>query len=72
MKGTKRARKVGLFAALGGVAEAIAGVALGVSVGDDRFLNLMLFGKVEEGRDELMYPVGVDGDNHPSRLFWIL
>ena len=34
---------MGLLAALGGVAEAIAVVALGVSVGVDGFLNLVPF-----------------------------
>ena len=43
VKRTKGTREVGLFAALGGVAEALAVVALGVSVGVDGFLNLEPF-----------------------------
>ena len=62
-------RRVGLLAALGGVAEAVAVIALGVSVGVDGFLNLEPFGEEEEGRQEFLYVVGVDGDNHRSRLF---
>ena len=59
---------MGLLAALGGVAQAVAVVALGVSVGVDSFLNLEPFGEEEEGGKEFMYVVGVDGDNHRSRL----
>ena len=44
---------MGLFAALGGVAEAIAVVALGVAIGVDGFLNLEPFGEEEEGRKQL-------------------
>ena len=69
VKRTKGARGVGLFAALGGVAEAVAVVALGVPVGVDGFLNLESFREEEEGREEFLYVVGVDGDNHRSRLF---
>ena len=60
---------MGLLAALGGVAEAVAVVTLGVSVGVDGFLNLEPFGEEEEGREESLYVVGVDGTNHRSRLF---
>ena len=69
VKRTKGARRVGLFAALGGVAEAVAVVALGVSVGVDSSLNLKSFREEEEGREEFLYVVGVDGDNHRSPLF---
>ena len=69
VKRTKGARGVGLLAALGGVAETVAVVALGVSVGVDGLLNLEPFREEEEGREELLYVVGVDGDNHRSRLF---
>ena len=50
---------MGLLAALGAVAEAVAVVALGVSVGIDGFLNLEPFGEEEEGRNEFLYVVGV-------------
>ena len=69
VKRTEGARGVGLLTALRGVAEAVAVVTLGVSVGVDGFLNLEPFGEVEEGREEFLYVVGVDGDNHRSRLF---
>ena len=59
---------MGLLAALGGVAETVAVVALGVSVGVDGFLNLERFREEEEGREEFLYVVGVNGDNHRSRL----
>ena len=55
---------MGLFAALGGVAETVAVVALGVAVGVDGFLNLEPFREEEEGREESLYVVGVDADNH--------
>ena len=58
-----------MFATLGGVAETVAVVALGVSIGVDGFLNLEPFREEEEGREESLYVVGVDGDNHRSRLF---
>ena len=48
VKRTKGARRVGLLAALGGVAEAVAVLALGVLVGVDGFLNLEPFGEEEE------------------------
>ena len=69
VKHTKGARGVGLLAALGGVAETVAVIALGVSVGVDGFLNLVPFREEEAGREELLYVIGVDGDNHRSRLF---
>ena len=69
VKRTKGARGVGLLAALGGVAEAVAVVALGVPVGVDGFLNLEPFREEEEGGEEFLKVVGVDGDNHRSRLF---
>ena len=69
VKRTEGARGVGLLASLGGVAEAVAVVALGVSVGVDGFFDLEFFREEEEGREELLYVVGVDGDNHRSRLF---
>ena len=43
VKRTEGARVVGLFTTLGGVAEAVAVVALGVPVGVDGFLNLEFF-----------------------------
>ena len=64
VKRTKGARGMGLLATLGGMAETVAVVALGVPVGVDGFLNLELFGEEEEGREEFVYVVGVDGDNH--------
>ena len=64
VKRTEGARGVGLLTALGGVAEAVAVVTLGVSVGDNGFLNLEPFREEEEGREEFLYVVGVDGDNH--------
>ena len=69
VKCTEGARWVGLLAALGGMAEAVAVVALGVTVGVDGFLNLEPFGEEEEGREEFLYVVRVDGDNHRSHLF---
>ena len=68
VKRTKGARGVGLLATLGAVAETVAVIALGVSVGVDGFLNLEPFREEEEGRKESRYVVGVDGDNHWSRL----
>ena len=64
MKRIQGARGVGLFATLGGVAEPVAVIALGVSVGVDGFLNLEPFRAEEEGREEFLYVDGVDGDNH--------
>ena len=64
VKRTERTRGVGLLAALGGVAETVAVVALGVSIGVDGFLNLEPFREEEEGQEEFLYVVGVDGDNH--------
>ena len=64
VKRTKGARGVGLFATLGGVAETVAVVALGVSVGVDGFLNLEPLGEEEEEWEEFLYVVGVDGHNH--------
>ena len=64
VKRTKGARGVGLLAALGSVAETVAVVALGVSIGVDGFLNLKPFREEEEGREESLNVVGVDGDNH--------
>ena len=55
---------MGLLAVLGGVAEAVAVVALGVPVGVDGFLNLESFREEEEGREEFLNLVGVNGDNH--------
>ena len=69
VKRTEGARGVGLLAALGGVAEAVAVVALGVPISVDGFLNLKPFREEEEGREEFLYVIGVDGDNHRSRLF---
>ena len=69
VKRTEGARGVGLLAPLGGVAEAVAVVALGVPVGFDGFFDLESFGEEEEGWEELLYVVGVDADNHRSRLF---
>ena len=69
VKRTQGARGVGLFAALGGMAEAVAVVALGVSVGVDGVFDLVLLGEEEEGSEEFLYIVGVDGDKHRSRLF---
>ena len=69
VKRTKEARGVGLFAALGGVAEEVAVVALGVLVGVDGFLDLEPLGEQEEGWKEFLYVVRVNGDNHQSRLF---
>ena len=60
---------MGLFAMLGGVAGAVAVVALGVSVGVDGFLDLEPFREEEDGWEEFLYVVGVDGDNYRSRLF---
>ena len=64
VKPTERARGVGLLASLGGVAETVAVAALGVAIGVDGFLNLEPFREEEEGREELLYVIGVDGDNH--------
>ena len=64
VKRTKGARGVGLHATLGCVAETVAVVALGVSLAVDGFLNLEPFREEEEGREESLYVVGVDGDNH--------
>ena len=69
VKRTEGARGVGLLAALRGVAKAVAVVAFGVTVGVDGFLNLEPFGEEEEGREEFLYVVGVDGDNYRSHLF---
>ena len=69
VKRIKGARGVGLLAALGGVALAVAVVALGVTVGVDGFLNLEPFREEEEGMEEFLNVVGVDRDNHRSRLF---
>ena len=60
---------MGLLAALGGVAAAVAVIALGVAVGVDGFLNLEPLREEEEGWQEFLYVVEVDGDNHRSRLF---
>ena len=48
MKRTEGARRVGLFAALGGVAEAAAVIALGVVVGVEVFFDLGPLGEEEE------------------------
>ena len=69
VKRTEGARGGGLLASLGGMAEAVAVVALGVVVGVDGFLNLQPFQEEKDGREEFLYVVGVDGDNHRSRLF---
>ena len=69
VKRTEGARGVGLLASLGGVSETVAVGALSVSVSVDGFLNLDPFGEEEEGGEEFLYVVGVDGDNHRSRLF---
>ena len=71
VKRTERARGVGLLAALGRVAEAVAVGALGVPVGVDGLLNLEPFREEEEGGEEFLYVVGVDGDNHRSRFFGV-
>ena len=47
-------REVGLLTTLRGVAEAVAVVALSVSVGVDGFLNLEPFGEEEEGWQEFL------------------
>ena len=60
---------MGLFAALGGVAEAVAVVTLSKQVGVDGFLDLEPLGEGEEGWEKFLYVVGVGGDNHRSRLF---
>ena len=54
VKRTKGARGVGLLAPLGGVAEAVAVVALGVAVGVDGFLNLEPLREEKKGRDEFL------------------
>ena len=64
VKRTKGARGVVLLATLGGVAETVAVVALGLSIGVDGFLNLEPFREEEEEGKEFLYVVGVDGDNH--------
>ena len=69
VKRTEGARGVGLFAALGGVAEAVAVVALGISVGVDSFFDHEPLGEEEEGWEEFLYVVRVDGDNYRSHLF---
>ena len=70
VKRTEGARGVGLFTALGGVAVTVTvGACSGVSVGVDGFLNHEPFGEEEEGREESLDVVGVDRDNHRSRLF---
>ena len=69
VKRTEGAPGVGLLATLGCVAEAVAVGALSVSVGVDCFLNLERLRDEEEGREEFLYVVGVDGYNHRSRLF---
>ena len=58
-----------MLTTLGGVAETVAVGAQSVPVGVDGFLNLESFRDAEEGRKEFFYVVGVDGDNHRSRLF---
>ena len=69
VKRTEGARGVGLLASLGSVAETVAVVALGIAVGVDCFLNLEPLREEEEGREEFLYVVGVDGDKHRSCLF---
>ena len=64
VKRTKGARGVGLLATLEGMAETVAVVALSVSIGVDGFLNLEPFREEKEGREEFLYVVGVNGDNH--------
>ena len=64
VKRTEGARGVGLLATLGGVAETVAVVALGVAVGVDGFLDFEFFREEEEGREEFLYVVGVNGDDH--------
>ena len=64
VKRTEGARGVGLLAALGGVAKAVAVVALGVAVGIDGLLDFEPFGEEKEGREEFLYVVWVDRDNH--------
>ena len=54
---------------MAGVAETVAVVALGVTVGVDGFLNVEPFREEEEEREEFQKVVGVDRDNHRSRLF---
>ena len=63
VKRTEGARGVGLLAPLGGMAEAVTVGALGVPVGVDGFFDLEPFGEEEEGWEEFLYVVGVDGDN---------
>ena len=58
-----------MLTTLGGVAETVAVGALSVPVGVDGFLNLESFGEAEEGRKGFFFIVGVEGDNHRSRLF---
>ena len=60
---------MGLLASLGGVSEAVAVVALGVSVGVDGLFDLEPFREEEQGWEEFLHVVGVNGDNHRSRLF---
>ena len=69
VKRTKVARGVGRFAALGGMAQAVAVVALGVPVGVKGFLNLEPLREEEEGGEQFLNVVGVNRDNHRSRLF---
>ena len=60
VKRTEGARGVRLLAALGGVAKAVAVVALGVSVGVDGLLDLEPFEEEEQGGEDFLYVVGVD------------
>ena len=69
VKRTKGARWVGLLATLGDMPEAVAIVALGVSVGVDGFFNLEPLREEEDRREYALYVVGVDRDNHRSHLF---
>ena len=69
VKRTKGAQGVGLLAPLGGVAEAVAVVALGSALGIDGFLNFKPLREEEAGREEFLFVVAVDRDNDGSRLF---
>ena len=69
VKRTKGAREVGLLPVPGGVAEAAAVVTLDVPVGVDGIVELVPLGEEEDEWAEFLYVVGVDGEDHRSRIF---
>ena len=69
VKRTHVASGVLLFAALRGVSKAVAVGALGVSVCVDGHFDLEGGRKEEEGWEEFLYVLGVNGDNHRTHFF---